>query len=356
MSAKSKQTIAVAMSGGVDSSVTAALLLEAGYQVFGIYFRTWRSSMHTGPSVAISDSEEMAQLVANQLDMQLHILDTAEPFRMHVVEYFQDTYTAGKTPNPCIICNREFKFGHIFKEARRLGADKMATGHYARLTCDNGWLSLQKAIDSHKDQSYFLSMVNHDVFKDILFPLGSWTKAAVRSKARELDIPVSTRKDSQDLCFVDHEDYREYLKLILDDVPLSGPITDSSGKTLGKHTGLYNYTIGQRKHLGLAAGYPLYVLSKDIDNNKLVVGPLEELGYSHFLVESFNWLIPDPLAYQDISVRVRYQSEEIEVKNFDWEANLLRIELISHFPDITPGQAAVLYKGDTCLGGGLIKA
>lgn len=345
---------AVAMSGGVDSSVAAARLVQEGQDVFGIMLRLWSSGPQQPNRCCSPADMDRARQVADQLDIPFYVLDVQDLFKAQIVDFFLDGYAKGLTPNPCIECNRTIRWEHLLNHALGLGATHLATGHYARVR-HNGEYILERAIDRSKDQSYVLSVLGQGQLKHALFPLGDWTKDRVREIARELDLPVASRPESQDLCFVGRQDYREFLLDQGHEMP-RGPIQTSQGESLGQHNGLAGYTIGQRRGIGVAADEPLYVIEKRPATNTLVVGPRDQLGRSKFRIDRVNWTssrTPDgPL---DATVQVRYRAPEVRAVCSPAGDGQWQIELEEPLPDITPGQSAVLYAAERVLGSGIIQ-
>lgn len=348
--------IAVAMSGGVDSSVAAARLVEAGEQVFGIMLRLW-SGGPSGTNRCCSPADmARARQVAASLDIPFYAQDVQATFKAMVVDFFIDGYQAGVTPNPCIECNRHIRWDFLLNRALALGATHLATGHYARVMETDQGYELHRAIDHSKDQSYVLSVLGQHELARAVFPLGELTKDQVREYARQRDLIVADRADSQDLCFIGDVDYREFLEHQQVKLPPPGPIANQNGEILGEHKGLAFYTIGQRKGIGIAAPHPLYVLAKDMKNNRLIVGPREALGRRTFEVARVNWVGEKPTSPIEASVRIRYKTREVGGYINPIEEQAASVELETNLPDITPGQAAVFYQGDNCLGGGIIQA
>ena len=272
--------VAVAMSGGVDSSVAAALLVEQGYRVIGIMLRLWSEpGCEDLNRCCTPQAMSLARQVAAHLGIPFYVLDAKQPFRATVVEAFFEGYARGVTPNPCLVCNRRIRWGFLLEHARALGAERFATGHYARLRrLPDGTVQLLKGRDAAKDQSYVLAMLSQEQLQRTLLPIGEYTKAEVRALAERFGLPVAQRPDSQDLCFLAGQDYRDFLARHRPDTLRPGPILTPDGQEIGRHRGLAFYTIGQRKGLGLAAPRPLYVLDKDPARNALIVGPAEALG------------------------------------------------------------------------------
>ncbi len=351
--------VVVAMSGGVDSSVAAALLAQAGYDVVGMMMRLWSEPALGGAEhnrcctpTQMSD----ARRIADQLGIPFYVLDTKDVFRATVVQYFIDQHRAGYTPNPCLECNRQIRFDWLLRNALALDADYLATGHYARISPDGagGWL-LRQGLDSGKDQSYVLSVLGQAQLAQTLFPVGEYPKTEVRQLAAELGLNVAGKKDSQDLCFLGKADYRDFLRLHAPDLMRPGPIVTQSGAVLGQHQGLSNYTIGQRKGLGISHSEALYVLAMNPYKNALVVGTRAELGRDTLLAEGLNWVSGQaPTAPFRAAVKIRYRAQPQPAYIEPLEDGRIQVQFDSPQRDITPGQAAVLYQGDVCLGGGLI--
>jgi tRNA-specific 2-thiouridylase len=348
--------IVVAMSGGVDSSVAAALLAEQGEDVSGLMLRLWGLS-DTGRANRCCSPADVADArqVASLLGIPFYVLDASADFKTHVIDYFLNGYAQGITPNPCLQCNRHIRWGTLLRHAQAFGATHLATGHYARLGQDDGRHTLLRGVDLDKDQSYVLSLLTQEQLGRAVFPLGELTKTEVREHARRLNLPVAERPESQDLCFVTDGDYREFLRERAASAPCPGPIVDEAGRYLGEHTGLSDYTIGQRKGLGIRSSQPLYVMAKDVATNTLVVGPRTALGRRQFRMGEVNWVSGEPpRPGQRVQVRVRYKGKEVwsGVRSAGDEAE---VEMEQDLPDVTPGQAAVFYDGPICLGGGIIQ-
>ena len=347
----------VAMSGGVDSSVAAALLKEQGYEVIGMMLRLWSEpGKEDSNRCCTPDSMAQARRVAAKLDIPFYVIDAKDVFRETVVEYFLEGYARGDTPNPCLICNRKIRWTFLLEHALALGADYMATGHYVRIQKAEGKNQLLRAVDKSKDQSYVLHVLNQEKLNHALFPIGDFTKPEIRQIAEKHGLSTASRKDSQDLCFLAGEDYRNFLQRNAPEMLKPGEIITRSGASLGSHTGLANYTIGQRKGLGVASAVPLYVLGKDAANNSLIVGTQDELGSLELTARDVNWLSGEaPREPIRAAVKIRYTARDAEAWVRPIAGNQVEVQFDAPQRDITSGQAAVFYQGDLMLGGGLIQ-
>ncbi len=350
--------VVVAMSGGVDSSVAAALLVEQGYDVIGMMLRLWSES-GTGNINRCCSPDAMAQAkrVAAQLDIPFYAIDAQDVFYKQVVVPFIDGYTAGITPNPCLQCNRHIRWEFLLNHAQAFGAQFMATGHYARVRNHSNRMQLVKAVDESKDQSYVLHVLDQDKLSKALFPLGEFSKSEVRNLARKFNLPVAERPESQDLCFLGNGDYREFLKRNSVQDLCEGEILNSQGQILGRHKGLAMYTIGQRRGLGLSSPVPLYVIEKDLKVNALIVGSKEELDQQRLWAKNVHWVsIEPPTKPIHAQVKIRYKSSEEPAIINTIEGKSVEVNFDHKIKGITPGQAAVFYDSDVCLGGGIIEA
>jgi tRNA-specific 2-thiouridylase len=350
--------VVIAMSGGVDSSVAAALLKQQGYDVIGMMLRLWSEpGKENSNRCCTPDSMAQARRVAAKLDIPFYVIDAKEIFRSTVVNYFLEGYAKAETPNPCLVCNRQIRWEFLFNHARAMGADYMATGHYVRIMKDKfGRMKLLKGIDPAKDQSYVLHVLTQEKLAQALFPVGDYPKAEIRAIAEKFGLSVAKRPDSQDLCFLAGEDYRNFLRRNAPEINQPGKIVSREGMVLGEHSGLENYTIGQRKRLGIASPVPLYVIQKNATENTLVVGAAEELGTRELLAVNLNWTCGQvPTGPFRAMVKSRYTARETPglVTPLDNGRQVaVRFELPQR--DITPGQAAVFYDGEIVLGGGSI--
>ena len=349
--------IVVAMSGGVDSSVAAALLKEQGHEVIGMMLRLWSQPGKESENACCTlESVSLAEQIARQFDIPFHTIDAKQPFRDIVVNYFLKSYTSGQTPNPCLMCNRHIRWGVLRDEALALSAEYVASGHYARLEKDaDRRTQLLRGVDPTKDQSYVLHVLTQGQLQTSLFPVGGYPKTEIRALARKFNLPVAEKADSQDLCFLSGGDYRDFLREYAPQTTHPGKITTQSGEILGEHQGLAFYTIGQRKGLGIAAPNPLYVLKKDAETNALIVGTADELGQSKMQVGELNWMSGEapemPLRAQ---VKIRYTAKEAWAQIMPISQKRVQVTFDAPQRDITPGQAAVFYDGNIVLGGGMI--
>jgi tRNA-specific 2-thiouridylase len=354
--------VVVAMSGGVDSSVAAALLKEKGHDVIGATMQLWPRARreHKGNGMAGCcglDAIEDARKVAHKLGIPHYVLNFRDIFARKVIADFCQEYSRGRTPNPCIRCNQYIKFGALLERAREMDADFIATGHYARIERDeaSGRYLLKKGVDSHKDQSYFLCQLTQEQLHYTLFPIGNFTKNKVREIASELGLPVAAKPGSQEICFVPDDDYPEFLKDYIPRAAEPGPILDEQGNTLGKHHGILCYTIGQRKGLGIAAEKPLYVTTIEPDRNAVVVGTREQIYSRELIASDLNWIaITRPEYPIKIKARVRYRHPEAEAVVTPSDNDEVYVKFTEPQLAITPGQAIVFYDGDTVVGGGTI--
>jgi tRNA-specific 2-thiouridylase len=290
------------------------------------------------------------------LDIPFYVIDAKDVFRETVVQYFLDGYARGETPNPCLICNRQIRWTFLLEHALALGADFMATGHYARVRkVESGKSQLLRAVDKNKDQSYVLHVLSQGKLARALFPVGDYPKTEIRAIAERHGLPTASRRDSQDLCFLAGEDYRNFLQRHAADMLRSGQIVTRAGRSIGEHNGLANYTIGQRKGLGVASAVPLYVLGKNSNDNTLIVGTQEELGSSTLTARDINWIAGEaPGAPFRAEVKIRYTAREAEAVVTPLEGNRAWVHFEAPQRDITAGQAAVFFDGDVVVGGGII--
>ena len=350
-----KKTVVVGMSGGVDSSVTAALLKKQGLNVIGVFMKNWSQDFGDYGCTWAQDSED-ARKVAAVLDIPFYVWNFEKEYYDKVVEYFLREYKAGRTPNPDVMCNTEIKFKVFLDKALKLGADFVATGHYAQNVYKKGSYHLLKGVDPSKDQSYFLYTLGQKQLAKILFPIGHMPKAEVRKLAKKFKLPNATKKDSQGICFIGKINVTDFLKAYMK--AKGGEIVDTKGKILGKHSGLPFYTIGQREGMNLGGDGPYYVVSKNFRSNKLVVTNNKTdklLWKKKFTVEGLSWVGEKPKLPLQTGVTIRYHHPEYDAKIRLMKKNKLEIIFGQAQRAITEGQAAVIYKGHELLGGGIIE-
>lgn len=352
----------VAMSGGVDSSTTAALLKEQGYEVIGVTLEIWPLDVPPPPGevgcCSLSAVED-ARRVANLLGIPHYVLNFRSMFQEKVIDYFISDYLEGRTPNPCIACNRFIKFEALLRKALALGMDYLATGHYARIFYDKerGRYLLAKGRDPNKDQSYVLYTFTQEQLARTLLPLGEYTKDEVRQMAKAYGLPVARKPESQEICFVTVGDYREFIREKAG-VPIQpGPILDVKGRVLGQHRGLPYYTVGQRRGLGVALGRPVFVVALDPRRNAVIVGNEEDLLQSKLRSRDNNYILWDePPPEVEIKAKIRYRSPEAPAVLRPQAYGVAEVEFKEPQRAITPGQAVVYYQGDLVVGGGTIMA
>jgi tRNA-specific 2-thiouridylase len=357
----SRGRVVVAMSGGVDSSVAAALLVEQGYDVVGVMMRLWAEESGPGRVEGFNrccapQAVDDARRVAAQLEIPFYLVNYEAQFRSCVVDYFVAEYSRGRTPNPCLACNRQIRFGRLLRHTQILDADCLATGHYARIDREGGRYRLQMGADPQKDQSYVLYMLGQEELQRVLFPVGHLPKAQVRDIARRLRLPVAGRDESMELCFVSDDDYRRFLQEHAAEAIRPGPILDTAGREIGQHGGLPFYTVGQRRGLGIAAPEALYVIRLDVAGNALVVGPARELGRRALVAGEVSYVGGQPPdGPVRVRAKIRYQATLAHATWTPLADGRATVEFDAPLRDITPGQAVVAYEGQTVLGGGIIE-
>ena len=336
--------------------MAAALLARDGLRVVGVTMSVWDGAAASGSCCSMDDASD-ARRVAGRLGIPHYVVNAKERFREKVVNYFTSEYLAGRTPNPCVVCNQSLKFDYLFDLGQKLGATRVATGHYARIGVFNGRPAVMRAAGREKDQSYFLFSINPERLGNIMFPLGGMTKAETRAQARELGLTVADKADSQEICFVPDGDYKAFVRAHSGGgAPPGGDIITRAGQVLGRHQGLMDYTIGQRRGLGLSSSTPLYVTGVRPDTNQVVVGAKEELYGRALLASRVNWLIPPEEACAlPLTARVRHRHLDAPARVAALAGG--RAEVVFDEPQlsITPGQAVVFYHGEYLAGGGWIE-
>lgn len=352
--------VIVAMSGGVDSSVAAALLLEAGYEVIGVTMQIWQRGAEderSGGCCSLSAVDD-ARRVADKLGIPYYVMNFRDLFKEKVIEYFTGEYLKGRTPNPCIACNRYIKFEALLSKARGLDCDFLATGHYARITYDDSSrrFLLYRAKDDNKDQTYALYTLTQEQLAHTLFPLGDYTKPEIRKKAAELGLLVADKPDSQEICFVADNNYKNFLnQRVSGECIKPGFFVNTKGEVLGRHQGIHNYTVGQRKGLGLALGYPAYVLAIDSESNNVIIGDDREIFRNALIADDNNFIpfdvLKEPL---EVEAKIRYGAIPAKALISPEEDGRILVAFAEPQRAITPGQAVVYYQGDMVVGGGTI--
>ena len=369
--------VVLAMSGGVDSSVAADLLLSAGHEVIGVFMRHGEQSIaacaldgkrenspllpvlngradHKQGCCSASDAED-ARAVAGRLGIPFYALNLQAEFR-GIIDYFVDEYARGRTPNPCVMCNNRIKFGKLFDYADSVNAEFVATGHYARLSREAGSLRLLRGVDAKKDQSYVLFGIRPDLLERMLLPVGEFEKPAIREHAARLGLNVAEKKDSQEICFVTQGHHGEFVRARRGEVDRGGDIVTTAGQVVGQHNGIEAFTIGQRKKLGVAMGEPYFVVRIETDTHRVVIGKKEELGQVELTADRTNWLVEPPTGPFRCLAQIRYNSAAAPAEGEVLPDHRLRVRFDAPQDGVAPGQAVVVYAGEQVWGGGWIES
>lgn len=354
----SKKRVVIGMSGGVDSAVSAALLKEQGYDVVGLYMSNWKETDPNGCCTGEQDWTDV-KYVCDKVGIPYYSIDFSQQYMDNVFKLFVEEYKKGRTPNPDVLCNREVKFGPFADFAREMGADYIATGHYCKIRHENDTHYLLRAKDDNKDQTYFLNQVSSFQLRDVIFPIGDMTKPEVRACARRFDIPVAEKKDSTGICFIGERNFRQFLSQY---IPMKdGDIVTQDGKVVGRHQGVYYYTLGQRRGLGIGGfadgnGERWFVLDKDVEKNLLIVSQGEDsvLFKDGLVTEGFNFITPPPSSEFQCEVRIKHRQPLQKAVATILDNGDVSIVFEQKQRAISPGQYAVIYVGEVCLGGGVI--
>jgi tRNA-specific 2-thiouridylase len=351
-----KKKTAVAISGGVDSLMAAWLLKQQGHDLVGIHFITGFETDYSRSRQPRTDNRLKIHGIGKQLGIPVEIVDIRSEFQEKIVDYFIETYEKGQTPNPCMRCNPVIKFGKILSYAHRLGAKKLATGHYAQVSKGaEGNYHLYKAFDNRKDQSYFLSRLTQRQLEKACFPLGKLRKSDVKRMAGKNGLRPATGEESQDICFTKLSSYSEFLEAQPRFKSRPGLIEKINGKVIGKHNGLHRFTIGQRRGINCPAAEPYYVIRLDAEHNLLTVGAKKDLSFSECTVEDINWISKQPSLPLHVNTRVRYRSKEVASVVFPLDRTTAMVRFSKPQTAVTPGQGAVFYRGNEIIGGGWIR-
>lgn len=361
----SSKKVMVGMSGGVDSSVAAALLLERGYDVIGVTMHVWEETATTqgqdnerDDACCSLSAVEDARRVADKLNIPHYVMNFKDIFKNKVIDYFIDEYLKGRTPNPCIACNKYIKFGVLLDKALSMGIDYVATGHYARVEYneDNNRFLLKKAVTKEKDQSYALYNLSQDKLSKVLLPIGNYVKDEVRTLAKKYGLAVASKPDSQEICFIQDNDYVKFINKMVEEDMKPGYFIDTNGNILGEHKGIVNYTVGQRKGLGITFGKPMFVVKINSEKNQVVLGEGNEVFSRELIATDINYIAIDNLNDTiKIDAKIRYSAKEAPAALYPLEYGKVKVVFDYAQRAITPGQSIVFYDKDIVVGGGIIE-
>lgn len=348
---ENKKKILLGMSGGVDSSVAAYLLKKDGYDVVGVTLKMW-SEQNTD---TVSENSQNAKNICDQLDIPHYIFNVENDFKKYVLDYFISEYESGRTPNPCVICNRYVKFEGLVSKAKELGIEYIATGHYANVEKKGNRYLLKKGNDTNKDQSYFLYNLSQEQLSKTVFPLGQYTKPQVREIAKNIKLSNASDPDSQEICFIKDNNYRDFLEKHGSKTLPKGEIVDTQGNILGYHEGISKFTIGQRRGLGIHIGEPMFVIDIEKESNRVILGSNENLQSKELIATDLNWIYFDKLESNlKANAKIRYRAKEISANLIPLEDGKVRVEFDSKQRAVTKGQSVVFYLDSYVLGGGVI--